>query len=65
MTDLVQQPKNVIVKLFPENGGFPNNGKLPLVVYRQGLRLPKDGAPDQIEKLVKANRWGGTWRWGL
>ena len=55
----------MIEKLFPENGSFPNNGKLPLVVYRQALRLPAGGAPDRIEILVRDNRWGNTWRWGL
>lgn len=65
MNGITQKPKNVIVKLFPENGGFPNNVKLPLVVYQQALRLPEGGAPDQVDKLVKANRWGSTWRWGL
>lgn len=65
MTTIIQKPRNVVVKLFKENGGFPNNGKLPLVVYRQAFMLPKDGAPDQIERLVKENRWGNTWRWGL
>ena len=54
-----------MVKLFPENGNFPNNGNLPLVIYDQVLKLPKDGAPDQIGKLIRANGWGNTWRWGL
>lgn len=62
---MVQKPKTVVVKLFPASGSFPNNGTLPLVVYQQALNLPKGGAPDEIEQLVRSNRWGGTWRWGL
>jgi uncharacterized protein YjlB len=52
-------------RLFPANGAFPNNPRLPLVVYQQALSLPPDGAPDEIDSLVRSNRWGGTWRWGL
>ncbi|VGO21390.1 hypothetical protein [Pontiella sulfatireligans] len=65
MKGISQKPKNVAVKRFPESGSFPNNGKLPLVVFQQALKLPAGGGPDQIDALVKANRWGGTWRWGL
>lgn len=65
MGTMVQKPRNVVVKRFKENGGFPNNPKLPLVIYDQVLKLPKDGAPDRIEKLIKTNGWGNAWRWGL
>ena len=65
MEGVVQKPANVMVELFPENGAFPNNGALPLVVYEQALKLPKGGAPGRIEELIHSNRWGNAWRWGL
>ncbi|WP_168442414.1 cupin domain-containing protein [Pontiella desulfatans] len=65
MNAIVQQPKSTVVKLFPLNGNFPNNPKLPLVIYDQALKLPPDGAPDEIEKLIQSNGWGNSWRWGL
>ena len=65
MNPVLQQPRRVIVKEFKENGAFPNNPKLPLVVYDQALKLPKGGAPGEIEMLIKSNGWGSTWRWGL
>jgi uncharacterized protein YjlB len=65
MMDIIQPPKNVIVKYIPESGNFPNNGSLPLVIYDQALKLPEGGAPDRIEQVIASNRWGGAWRWGL
>lgn len=65
MNALVKNPKNVIAMLIPEAGNFPNNGKLPLVMYDQALNLPVGGAPDHIESLIKSNGWGNSWRWGL
>ncbi len=65
MSTIVKKPKRAVVKLIPENGEFPNNGKLPLILYDQVLELPKGGAPDQIEKLIRSNGWGNSWRWGL
>lgn len=65
MNAIVQNPRNVFTKRFPENGTFPNSGKLPLVIYDQVLKLPKGGAPDEIEKLIRSNEWGNSWRWGL
>jgi uncharacterized protein YjlB len=64
MQSIVRRPENVIIKRFPESGHFPNNPTLPLVVFQQALTLPRDGAA-AIEKLVKSNRWGNTWQWGL
>jgi uncharacterized protein YjlB len=61
---MVQTPK-IITKRMAENGNFPNNAKLPLVVYAQALKLPKGGAPERIEQLIRFNRWGRPWRWGL
>ena len=65
MNTLLQRPKRIVVKHFPENGPFPNAGKLPLVIYDQALKLPKQGAPEAIEKLITSNGWGNSWRWGL
>lgn len=65
MNAIIQKPRNVIVKAFPENGNFPNAGKRPLVIYDQVLKLPRNNAPDFIEAIIKSNGWGNAWRWGL
>ena len=65
MNQMILKPRRIITKMFPENGDFPNSGKLPLVIYDQVLKLPEKNAPDYIEAMVKTNGWGGCWRWGL
>src|SRR5262245_55446807 len=47
------------------DGTFPNNPKLPLVAYLQALRLGTNHGPEQIEQILAANRWNGSWRNGI
>ncbi len=46
----------------PENEPFPNNPRLPLILYR-GLDSPREA--QGIEKLFSGNRWKPAWRYGL
>lgn len=62
---IINPSPKVTHRIFKPSGNFPNNPRLPLVAYEQALRLPSDGAPDEIERLVRSNQWGETWRWGL
>ena len=55
----------VIVHLLSDDGTFPNNGKLPLVVMLGVFRFGEKGDPAFIEKTFSRNRWGGGWRNGL
>jgi uncharacterized protein YjlB len=48
-----------------EDGSFPNNGDLPLLVYRQALELSGPRTADQVQQLIESNRWGGTWQNGV
>jgi len=43
---------------------FPNNEKLPLIVYLQVIRFEEDG-PEILEKIFHENNWGGSWRNGI
>ena len=43
-----------------DDGTFPNNERLPVLVYRGVLR----GA-DEMEKTFHRNGWGGSWRNGI
>ena len=47
-----------------DDGAIPNN-RLPLLVYRQALRLPDQDPASAIEELLDANGWGGHWRNGV
>ena len=54
----------IVTRLIEENGSFPNNGKLPLLVVRDVF--PETSVrPEQFETLLKSNRWSPGWRNGL
>jgi uncharacterized protein YjlB len=61
----VVQAAEVAAHLLPDDGTFPNNERLPLLVYAGALRLPAREPAATIEALFQANRWGGSWRNGV
>lgn len=49
-----------------DDGTFPNNPRLPLLVYQAAFDLPQDGDPAAvIEEVFAANHWGRGWRNGV
>lgn len=49
-----------------DNGSFPNNEKLPLLVYSGALDVESERKPaSSIENLLNSNKWGGSWRNGI
>jgi uncharacterized protein YjlB len=55
----------VITRLLKDDGTFPNNSKLPLLVYRGILVLPQSNPAAVVEKLFERNGWHGCWRNGI
>lgn len=55
----------IITRLFAASGGVPNNPKLPLVILRHALPSDRRELAGEIERLYRANGWGGTWRWSV
>jgi uncharacterized protein YjlB len=53
--------ETVILK---DDGVFPNNEKLPLIVYKEAVRYGNGGA-EIVEKIFHKNGWGGSWRNGI
>ncbi len=46
--------------------GFPNNQKLPLLVYEQSVDLKGAADPAAVfERLVVKHQWGDAWRDGV
>jgi len=66
-----EELENIVVQVEPkaiqlkDTGAIPNNSRLPLLIYEQGLKLPKKNGAELIEQLVEANSWGGCWRNGI
>ncbi len=63
---IVISPKpDVVQENLKDDGVFPNNENLPLIVYRSALDLPARDSASAIETLFTRNRWQGTWRNGI
>jgi uncharacterized protein YjlB len=60
-------PREVEVCLLVDDGLIPNNGKLPLIVYRRALDLGGvRGKPERaFEALFNANGWRADWVDGI
>lgn len=61
----IVQPPHIEAHHLADDGTFPNNETLPLVVYHGALDVPERDAAQAVEKLVRTNGWGGTWRNGI
>ncbi|CAB1063518.1 Cupin domain-containing protein [Olavius sp. associated proteobacterium Delta 1] len=59
------QSDSIITQLLKDDRSFPNNGKLPLVVYRGILALPQSRPAAVVENLFESNGWSGCWRNGI
>lgn len=50
--------------ILTDDGIFPNNGMLPLLLYRRVFREGETDAP-YFMKLFSEHGWGGAWRNGI
>ena len=57
--------KDVITALLADDGTFPNNEKLPVLVYRHAFATGEDEPEGRIEEAFRKSGWGGTWRNGI
>jgi len=65
MTTAIKATAPVTLK-FADDGTIPNNGSLPLVLYRGAIDLAGTPDPEElIEKTFAANGWGNMWRNGI
>ncbi len=65
ISGVVQSPKQCIREILTDDGTFPNNEKLPLLVYKGALNLTESDAASDIERVFHANNWRGSWRNGI
>ncbi len=56
---------NAAVHVFGDDGKFPNNEKLPLVLYQNAVKLPQRDPAAIFEEIFHANGWGSSWRNGI
>jgi uncharacterized protein YjlB len=63
--DHVVQSPETVVQTLRDDGTFPNNEQLPLVLYRGAIRGAEDDPAATIEQVFAANGWGNSWRNGI
>ncbi len=51
--------------ILTDDGVFPNNRKLPLLVYRKVLSLDVPDLIGQVRAIFAENGWGGSWVNGI
>ena len=54
----------IISRLFTDNGRFPNNENLPLIIIKAALEDDMI-SPEQFESIFTRNGWPAAWRNGL
>lgn len=59
------QHVNIIRHLLTDDGTFPNNGQLSLLVYRNALRIESKSAGSDVEHLFESNGWSNSWEDGV
>lgn len=62
-TDVLRAP-DVQARHFADDGTFPNNPSLPVLVYRQAVQAVQGGA-GTYERVFRAHNWRGSWRNGI
>jgi uncharacterized protein YjlB len=62
--DLLRAP-NVEAFILTDDGVFPNNRRLPLLVYRKVLSLDVPDLIGQVQAILAQNGWGGSWVNGI
>jgi uncharacterized protein YjlB len=64
-TQMLVQPVqlvNIVRHLLQDDGQFPNNALLPLLLYEKVLQLPEHASGQTIEEIFESNSWNNTWQ---
>ncbi len=61
---MTTEESNIIVRLFEDDGRFPNNGSLPLIIITAALDRATI-SPEKFERTFNQNGWPAAWRNGL
>ncbi len=62
---MINQTPEIITELLLDDGTFPNNGKLPIFIYKSVIAVSFDNPALAVEKVFSENGWGGLWRNGI
>lgn len=51
--------------LIKQNGFFPNNAALPVLLYKGALHLPDEDKDELVKEVFQQNGWGNNWVDGI
>jgi uncharacterized protein YjlB len=61
----LNQSPEVISQIVQDDGTFPNNAAVPLLVYQGAVTIAGRDPAAVFEELFSANQWGSSWRNGI
>lgn len=64
LVELIQHV-NIIRQTLPDDGTFPNNGLLPVLIYQKALHLPERDSGKTLKDLFETNGWVNAWENGV
>lgn len=56
---------SVTVRYLADDGIFPNNDSLPVLIYHRGIALGERNPAGRVEETFAACGWGDSWRNGI
>jgi uncharacterized protein YjlB len=65
MYSQINNSNEIIVLQLDENENFPNNTKLPVLLYKNVFQFGESNPAEVIEKVFEMNNWGSSWRNGI
>ena len=63
--DSLNADAEVIHQVLKDDGTYPNNNNLPILLYKDVLSLSKRYPAEIIDELFENNKWGGSWVNGI
>lgn len=63
--NIVSNTYKITSRIIAENGNFPNNNTLPVLLYQGVLKLPLFFPSLFMERLFKSNNWSNVWHSGI
>lgn len=65
MDSIKLKKETPLLFLLKDNGKFPNNDKLPLLIYKEAIFVEHDDPVQSLSSLVQKNLWNNVWHNGI
>jgi len=65
MTETTFDSTEVLSVILEDDGSFPNNEELPLLIYRDAISFEQGNPAAKVEQVFHSNNWTNSWRNGI